>query len=1018
MRRINFLVVLCYFLFFFTSASSQQINPRNLPQCPPPDVSKTVDIGSSGRTHKWHYCWGRYEAELPSNFKGDVYEGEWLNGTFNGLGTYNSLANNQFKGAKYVGEHKDGKYNGHGTYTFVNGNKYVGQFKDSKKHGQGILTTSDGRRLEGIFENDKFLRESKVNLPDQNNGVVVNSDQIDIRNIAKDLKEKINSGALPSCASIYNGLTQEVNFKAREKCWGRDFFTLNFDFIYDKEIREISVIWKDGKPSGIAHIVYSSGDQYTGNIFNGKKYGVGYYKYLNGDEYFGEFSDGAFNGQGIYLKKNNSISEGIWQRDKLVQETKVDLVKLKKYATANIDGSKIESIPAERENILQNHKNSNGLKVCTPINTLGSGDAATIRSWDNCWGMAQFFSSGVKEYEGEWRLGSPNGFGELTLSNGARYKGKFKNQMIEGFGSFVDETNNVYIGNFKDNFFEGLGRYSYAKGGFYFGEWKRGRRHGKGINSNAENEIREGIWQDNVLISSAKVSLPTIESFIGESSLGEGSINKKQITVSSDLPVSELQICQGADKSKWYKCFGVINETWGSYIGEFENGVFQGKGKATFAAGSTYAGEFRDGKANGFGKYQSPKGEIYIGEFKDYMNHGKGILLDKNGSIISEGIFEFGKIVRAEKTNINLTSDRSEKFPRERASNISRLNLEISHTEPNADGDFLISINTNSDTSSLKINGEEFGGRSDGKYSINRVARAGQETQFSIFAKDVSGKSETKMIAVSRPVVDSKVVYAALNPVQVKRQVERDAVAIIIGISNYKTLPKAEFANDDARVFYDYAVRALGVKPDNIKLLVDSDADELEIIKAFKTWLPSRVKSTTDVYVFYSGHGLPTQDGQGLYLLPPRADRDFISRTSIQFQEINADLQAAKPKSVTIFMDACYSGQARSGETLVANARPVTLKSEKKLFPDNFTVITASQADQISSSSPDLKHGIFSYYLMKGMEGDADANRDGKITLGEMQAYLVENVGRQAGMMSRKQEPQLIGEAGRILVGR
>jgi hypothetical protein len=59
----------------------------------------------------------------------------------------------------------------------------------------------------------------------------------------------------------------------------------------------------------------------------------------------------------------------------------------------------------------------------------------------------------------------------------------------------------------------------------------------------------------------------------------------------------------------------------------------------------------------------------------------------------------------------------------------------------------------------------------------------------------------------------------------------------------------------------------------------------------------------------------------------------------------------------------------------------------------------------------------FQYYLMKGMDGDADANKDGKITLGEMQAYLVENVGRQAGMMSRKQEPQLIGDVGRVLVG-
>jgi len=84
----------------------------------------------------------------------------------------------------------------------------------------------------------------------------------------------------------------------------------------------------------------------------------------------------------------------------------------------------------------------------------------------------------------------------------------------------------------------------------------------------------------------------------------------------------------------------------------------------------------------------------------------------------------------------------------------------------------------------------------------------------------------------------------------------------------------------------------------------------------------------------------------------------------------------------------------------------------------NFTVISVSANDQISSPSPELKHGIFSFFLMKGMEGDADANRDGKITLGEMQGYLAENVGRQAGMLNRKQEPQLIGDSNRILVGR
>ena len=359
-----------------------------------------------------------------------------------------------------------------------------------------------------------------------------------------------------------------------------------------------------------------------------------------------------------------------------------------------------------------------------------------------------------------------------------------------------------------------------------------------------------------------------------------------------------------------------------------------------------------------------------------------------------------------------------DKRQREQAKQSSRISITASATQPDSSGVVTINIQTNTDTSSLKINGEELGGKPDGSYSVKRVARVGQETKFTIAGVDVNGNTDTKIITVSRVVVESKVTYLQLNPERIKRQPERDAVAVIIGISNYKSLPKADFAKDDAQVFYDYAIRALGVRPGNIKLLMDEQADADEIYAAFKTWLPARVKSTTDVYVFYSGHGLPTQDGSGLYWLPQRANRDVISKTAILLQDINSDIQASKPKSVTIFMDACYSGQARGGETLVASARPIALKSQPTTFPNNFTVISASQADQISSSSPELHHGIFSYYLMRGMEGEADLNKDGKITLDEIQKYLSENVGRQARIMNRQQEPQVIGDGSRVLVGR
>jgi len=496
-----------------------------------------------------------------------------------------------------------------------------------------------------------------------------------------------------------------------------------------------------------------------------------------------------------------------------------------------------------------------------------------------------------------------------------------------------------------------------------------------------------------------------------------------------------------------------INGFANIYTGEWKSGKPDGYGEIIFADGSSYKGQWINGFFHGNGYFVHSLGSEERGVFVNGRLHegvrklSNGLEADfKNGQPISsyepskgnQNLSKSQNNTPATKDIQRLESDRTksqldqerqqlaeerrkleeDKRQREQAKTNQRITLQINNTQPSAEGDVTINIQTNADTASLKINGEEQGGRADGKYSVMRVARAGQETSFEIYAKDIYGNTDTKIVTVRRTMVESKVSYPILNPASIKRQPERDAVAVIIGISNYKSLPKADYAKDDAQVFSDYAIRALGVRPGNIKLLMEEQADADEIYTAFKTWLPARVKSTTDVYVFYSGHGLPTKDGSGLYWLPQRANRDVISKTAILLQDINSDILASKPKSVTIFMDACYSGQARGGETLVASARPIALKSQPTTFPSNFTVISASQADQISSSSPELQHGIFSYYLMRGMEGEADLNKDGKITLNEIQAYLSENVGRQARIMNRQQEPQVIGDGSKVLVGR
>jgi len=666
--------------------------------------------------------------------------------------------------------------------------------------------------------------------------------------------------------------------------------------------------------------------------------------------------------------------------------------------------------------------------------------------------------------------------GKLALPNGDEYQGAFKGGKKDGKGVLRRKNGDVYIGNWKQDKPHGAGlEYSENNQSRREGYWEDGEFVGSTPFASKSKKTNMPKWLRHVQIRTKPTNCnlniyvypETLALTQQSSAKWNGGCDGGDVSGSGELQyiwpdgstcffngkfsvgepkgffTGKCSYKTGAaefrgDARDFGQFFGIVEmedsyKNKSVYTGESLYLTPNGRGVMRNLSASTLIdGDFKHGFPSGYVTVEYEKsGEKYEGEMLSGKKHGKGIFSSAKDSKKVEGSWLNDKFVSYEPVDLErlrlaslapipVSSFRSNESPINGNDDISILlkNFSVSHTEPTVYGDFVVSIETKSATASLKINEEEFGPRSDGSYLIKRLAPVGREAHLRIVVTDTKGNLATKSISVSRALAVSKASYAQLNPSAIKRQSDRDAVAIIIGIADYKSLPKADFANDDARVFYDYAIRALGVKPENIKLLVDGDAEEVEIIKAFKTWLPSKVKSTTDVYVYYSGHGLPTQDGQGLYLLPPRADRDFIARTSIQFQEINSDIQATKPKSVTVFMDACYSGQARSGETLIASARPVVLKSDKKLFPDNFTVIAASQSDQISSSSPDLKHGIFSYYLMKGMEGEADANKDGRITLGEMQAYLVENVGRQAGMMSRKQEPQLIGNSNQILVGK
>ena len=160
-----------------------------------------------------------------------------------------------------------------------------------------------------------------------------------------------------------------------------------------------------------------------------------------------------------------------------------------------------------------------------------------------------------------------------------------------------------------------------------------------------------------------------------------------------------------------------------------------------------------------------------------------------------------------------------------------------------------------------------------------------------------------------------------------------NAVAIIIGIAQYqRTEVPAIYADQDANYFYDYAALKLGVPQRNIIDLVNENANAVEIFLATENFLRRKIqKDVTDVYIFYAGHGLATDDGSEMYLLPYDGAPQLLERTAISRKQLFNDIAASNPRSVTVFLDTCYSGTTRGTETLIAS-RPIAIRPSNRIF--------------------------------------------------------------------------------------
>ncbi|MGA1994627.1 MAG: tetratricopeptide repeat protein [Bryobacteraceae bacterium] len=220
--------------------------------------------------------------------------------------------------------------------------------------------------------------------------------------------------------------------------------------------------------------------------------------------------------------------------------------------------------------------------------------------------------------------------------------------------------------------------------------------------------------------------------------------------------------------------------------------------------------------------------------------------------------------------------------------------------------------------------------------------------------------------------------------------------AVVVGISHYNNLPaklQLQFPERDAQSLYTILISPEGgnFKAENVHVLTGAKATLAGLRREIDTWLPSVASPGDRVLIYFAGHGFLYQ-GQA-YLAPVDFDSGRIAETGYPMRELGEVIGSRiHAKWKILFTDACHSGAISPEDSQ-------SLNSVLSGVGNSIFSLTASRDVEPSFESPDLEggHGVFTYYLVKGLEGAADTSHDGIVTADELAEYVHTQVREYTG---------------------
>jgi ankyrin repeat protein len=229
-----------------------------------------------------------------------------------------------------------------------------------------------------------------------------------------------------------------------------------------------------------------------------------------------------------------------------------------------------------------------------------------------------------------------------------------------------------------------------------------------------------------------------------------------------------------------------------------------------------------------------------------------------------------------------------------------------------------------------------------------------------------------------------------------------DLYALVVGISEYQnpTIGKLNRSHIDAKDFADFLKTQDKVFRNlHVTLLTNSEATRQAVETHLKYKLKKALKDDT-IIVFLSGHGAPDPSSPSdFYFVTYDAAPEYLGASSVKMSGLEFAKQYDAQR-VLVIADACHAGGfsfLKQGTNTKSLAPAMELFLREIQESSGIATILSSKPGESSWDVDKFRNSVFTHYLLEGLRGKADRDRNGIVTLDEAYHYAYKRTKAETG---------------------